>query len=405
MHLGAVIQQVWRYTSRPRSSKCGDCNHVSLKMLMVAVMVWPWRPWYSEAGLLHGGSQWRVHRVLGMYWSINKHASVGLWQDDCTCELWWRARVMAGVCVGMQSGNRSYTQGSTRNNENDGNTSYVRWMSNWVYAVLGVCWTKCMLWSVYVVLSIHCTCSMLCSHISKKHFRPGGIGDAAKISPHVPSTLSSRSVGRRSEDMILPACKDPRNCADPRNLGNSEWDQRFGKIECVFSLYDKMRWKWDAVYLSTPGYPKYILCVAHSTSVTPVSLYTHHHSLTIYLEAVIELVWRCIWRPRSIEMRDTLGGRHQSNWELYLEAVIELVWRCTWRPRSSELRDTLGSRDQSSLEMHWEAEVEWTQRCTLRPWSSEFGDALGGRDRVNGEMHLEAVIDRTENCTWRPWSS
>ena len=35
--------------------------------------------------------------------------------------------------------------------------------------------------------------------------------------------------------------KDPRNCADPRNLAKSEWDQKLGNIECVFSLYDKMR--------------------------------------------------------------------------------------------------------------------------------------------------------------------
>ena len=37
------------------------------------------------------------------------------------------------------------------------------------------------------------------------------MGDAAKISPHFPSTLSSRSVGR-----------DPHNSVDPRNLGKSE---------------------------------------------------------------------------------------------------------------------------------------------------------------------------------------
>jgi len=72
--------------------------------------------------------------------------------------------------------------------------------------------------------------------------------DAAKISPRVPSTLSSRSVGRW-EDMILPGREDPRNCVDPRNLGKSEWNQKLGKIECVFSLYDKMRWKRDAFYL------------------------------------------------------------------------------------------------------------------------------------------------------------
>jgi len=38
------------------------------------------------------------------------------------------------------------------------------------------------------------------------------------------------------------------------------------------------------------------------------------------------------------------------NSEIHSEAVIERVWRCTWRPRSSELRE--------SLEMHLEAEIE-----------------------------------------------
>jgi len=154
--------------------------------------------------------------------------------------------------------------------------------------------------------------------------------------------------------------------------------------------------------LSTPGSPEYILRVAHSTSFTPVSPYTHRRSLTIYLEAVIELVWRCTWRPRSSELRDALGGRDGGNSEMHLEAVIERVWTCIWRPRSSELRDALWGRDRVSLEMHLEAEMEGTQRCTWKPWSSEFGHALGGRDRVNSEMHFEAVIEWVWRCTWRP---
>jgi len=36
----------------------------------------------------------------------------------------------------------------------------------------------------------------------------------------------------------------------------------------------------------------------------------------------------------------------------------ERVWRCTWKPRSSELRDTLRGHDRASLEMHFEAEIE-----------------------------------------------
>jgi hypothetical protein len=128
--------------------------------------------------------------------------------------------------------------------------------------------------------------------------------------------------------------------------------------------------------LSTPGSPKYILRVGHSTSVTPISLYTLRRALTIYLEAVIKLVWRCTWRPRSSELRDALGGRDRWSLEMHWEAAIERVWRCTWRPRSREFGDALGSRDRASLEMHLEAEVERVWRCTWRPRLSELRDAL-----------------------------
>ena len=46
------------------------------------------------------------------------------------------------------------------------------------------------------------------------------------------------------------------------------------------------------------------------------------------------------------------------NSEMHFEAVIEPVWRCNWRPRLSELRDTFRGRDRVSLEMHLEAEME-----------------------------------------------
>jgi len=36
--------------------------------------------------------------------------------------------------------------------------------------------------------------------------------------------------------MILPRVDDP-------HLGQIELDQKLGKIKCVFSMYDKMRWK------------------------------------------------------------------------------------------------------------------------------------------------------------------
>jgi len=82
---------------------------------------------------------------------------------------------------------------------------------------------------------------------------------------------------------------------------------------------------------------------------------------------------------------------------MYFEAVIERIWRCTWRLRSTEPRDTLGGRDRATLEIHLETALEWTQRCTLWPGFSEYGDALGDQHRVNSEMHLEAGIERV----WR----
>jgi len=181
------------------------------------------------------------------------------------------------------------------------------------------------------------------------HRNCNAMGDSAKISPCVPSTLTSRSVGRW-EDIILPGHEDPCNCVD---LGQSEWDQKLGKIECEFSLYDKRRWKWDDVYLLRG------LLNIYSPSLCPPPL------------------------------------------PLYLRTTAIAPWRCTW---------------SSEFEMHLETEIEWTQRCTWRPGSSEFGDALGGRDRVNSEdslvvrdrssleMHSEAVTERVWRCTCRLWS-
>jgi hypothetical protein len=41
----------------------------------------------------------------------------------------------------------------------------------------------------------------------------------------------------------------------------------------------------------------------------------------MHLEAGIERVWRCNWRPSLIELRDPLGGRDRPTLEEYLEAV------------------------------------------------------------------------------------
>jgi len=72
-------------------------------------------------------------------------------------------------------------------------------------------------------------------------------------------------------------------------------------------------------YLSTHG----ISGLAEHASGTPVSLYTLRRSSMMYLEAVIERVERCTWRPGSSELRDALGGRDRVNSEMHLEARME----------------------------------------------------------------------------------
>jgi len=137
---------------------------------------------------------------------------------------------------------------------------------------------------------------------------------------------------------------------------------------------------------------KYVLPVAQSTSVTPVSLYTRRRSSTMYLKAVIEQVWRCTLRLWSSKFGDAIGDWDWVNSEMHWEAVIERVWRCNWRPRLSELGDALRGRDRARLDVHLEAEIEWTQRCTPTC------------DRPGLEMHLQqAVVQGDQRCTWR-WS-
>jgi len=85
------------------------------------------------------------------------------------------------------------------------------------------------------------------------------------------------------------------------------------------------------------------------------------------------------WLRYSLLMiRGALRGRDQVNSAMHLGAVIERVWWCTWRPRSIELQDALGSRDWACLEMHLEAVIEPVGRCTWSPCWIKIGGVLGG---------------------------
>jgi len=157
----------------------------------------------------------------------------------------------------------------------------------------------------------------------------------------------------------------------------SERDQMLGKIECVFSLYDKMRWKWNDVYLLW-GLPN-----IYSPSLCP-------GPLPLYISTPAIAVSRCTWRVWSSKFGDALVGRDRAN----SEAVIERVERYTCRLWSSAFGDALGGCDRANLEIHLEAVFEQAWRCTWRMWSSNFGEALGGCDRETLGIHLEAVIER-----------
>ena len=113
----------------------------------------------------------------------------------------------------------------------------------------------------------------------------------------------------------------------------------------------------------------------------------------MYLEAVIERVWRSTWRPWLFE----LAGHNRATSNIHLEAVIKRVWRCTRRLWTREL----GCCNCARLKIHLEAVIEQVWRCTWRPRRWE----LGGHDCASLEIQLEAVIERVWRCTWRPWSS
>jgi len=171
--------------------------------------------------------------------------------------------------------------------------------------------------------------------------------------------------------MVVPGAKDPCNCMHTPILGLSKCDQKLGKVECVFSLYNEMRWKWDDVYV-LPGSVKYILPVTMSSSGTPESPYIRRRSL-LYLEAVINHGWRVCSSMFGCQNQSSVGMHMETGirrTRMLLGGGIELVWRCPWR-----LRDRVNS------EMHLEAVIQlvWSSTCC--------------QNQVNSEMHMESVIE------------
>jgi len=227
----------------------------------------------------------------------------------------------------------------------------------------------------------------------------------------------------------------PRGKMQLRRATKSRQEQLWQKVwedrMWIFILWqDEMRVRWC---LSTTGSHEFILRKAHFTCITASTVDTNRSSIAMYLGAVSYRVQRCILRPGSLELgdtllgrertsllmqletgiditqrysptpslsefRDSIGDRHCMDWEMHLEAVIEGVWRHTRRLGSSEYGYGQGGWDRAGLEMQLEIDIEWTERCTCSLWSIGFGDAIGYRDWVNSEMHREAVIEGVGWC-------
>jgi len=207
-------------------------------------------------------------------------------------------------------------------------------------------------------------------------------------------TRPLRSVGIGWEDMILPDVQDQRNCVDSRNLRPSNWDQKLGKIDCVLSLYDKMRWKWDDIYRFR-GLPNiYSPSVCPPPLPYPVSSYTCRRYIEMYLEAMIERVWKCTWWLRSSERREALGGRDRVNSEMHLEAVIKRVGRYTWRPWSITIGVVLGG-SWSGGDWSEGGQSERSQSGGSESGGSEFG---GGRSGGMCDGSWDSIHWLTRNC-------
>jgi hypothetical protein len=46
------------------------------------------------------------------------------------------------------------------------------------------------------------------------------------------------------------------------------------------------------------------------------------------------------------------------NLEMHIGALIKRVWRCNWRHRLRQLRETLGGCHPETVQLHLEAEIE-----------------------------------------------
>jgi len=124
MHSEAVTERVWRCTCRLWSSEIGGVL----------------------GGGQSGGGRWEVRQVLRLHSSVSRLETVGMWWGDFTVQA-----LMENWLVAVDRwGGTPEAEASLR-----GQLEIVRMKGR--QTTLGVCCTRCMLYSVYAVLGVCCT--------------------------------------------------------------------------------------------------------------------------------------------------------------------------------------------------------------------------------------------------------
>jgi hypothetical protein len=65
--------------------------------------------------------------------------------------------------------------------------------------------------------------------------------------------------------------------------------------------------------------------------------------------------WNALGGHDRAMFGDALGGRHRAHLAMHLEAAIERVWRCNWRPSWRKFGIALGGHDCARSEEYKEA--------------------------------------------------
>jgi len=118
-----------------------------------------------------------------------------------------------------------------------------------------------------------------CGETEELESREPVINTPPHLSRHQNGILEKKRFWLAESRERVRRCDTTRPCGSTKSR-NTQVISKFGKDRFCISLYDnKMRWR-----LSTPGSLKYILPVAQSTSVIPVSPYTRHRSVLCQAE-------------------------------------------------------------------------------------------------------------------------